>query len=189
MSPSVFHRTASCQLAYKCPGAAAGSVAALAARPAQSLAANCNIIIREPQGGRTTSGDCAKPENIVVSSPLASTNRQSIVSYTNSVPSVLKKLLKYAVPDSLLRWRNRLVVNSNYRRYADLTTREVFSMVYRSRDWGSSATGGFYSGHGSHDHTVVDPYVQKVGEFLQLLGRNPRCCRPRMRRFCGWFKN
>jgi hypothetical protein len=49
----------------------------------------------------------------------------------------------------------------------------VFTAVYREAKWGSAPDGDFYSGSGSHDPTVVLPYVDVVKAFLQSLPRPP----------------
>jgi hypothetical protein len=45
----------------------------------------------------------------------------------------------------------------------------VFTAVYREAKWGASPDGDFYSGTGSHDPSVVLPYVEAVTAFLQSL--------------------
>lgn len=49
----------------------------------------------------------------------------------------------------------------------------VFAAVYREAKWGSAPDGDFYSGSGSHDPTVVLPYIEVVKGFLQSLPRPP----------------
>ena len=47
---------------------------------------------------------------------------------------------------------------------------ELFGEIYREKIWGGSEMD-FFSGGGSHNPDVVDPYVQSVREFLASLGR------------------
>ena len=47
---------------------------------------------------------------------------------------------------------------------------ELFGEIYREKIWGGSEMD-FFSGGGSHNPDVVNPYVQRVREFLASLGR------------------
>jgi hypothetical protein len=59
-----------------------------------------------------------------------------------------------------------------FRVLRELTTNEaVFSAVYRHRMWGGRSD--FYSGHGSHRDSIVNPYVVSVSNFLESLPRRP----------------
>jgi len=49
------------------------------------------------------------------------------------------------------------------------TTREVFASVYRKNLWGRSLFRKFYSGPGSHDADLVEPYIKAVRTFLATL--------------------
>lgn len=50
-----------------------------------------------------------------------------------------------------------------------LTPREAFTYIYREALWGRSQDGLGSSGAGSHDPSVVDPYVRAVAGFLETL--------------------
>lgn len=50
---------------------------------------------------------------------------------------------------------------------------ELFSRVYRSAGWGRAGRQRFFSGPGSHDTAVVNPYVAAVRDFLERLPRPP----------------
>lgn len=47
---------------------------------------------------------------------------------------------------------------------------EVFSRIYAKGDWGRR-DGSFYSGDGSHDPSIVEPYTAAVKAFLGTLPR------------------
>lgn len=50
-------------------------------------------------------------------------------------------------------------------------TKEAMKQVYRMKLWGSNASG-FYSGTGSHQPEIVDPYIDVVTSFLTSF-KNP----------------
>jgi hypothetical protein len=57
-------------------------------------------------------------------------------------------------------------------RYRGKTNRETFQKIYENRLWGNSSQQ-FYSGPGSHDVKVVDPFVKDVLAFLKSLPNSP----------------
>ena len=57
-----------------------------------------------------------------------------------------------------------LVVNY---RYKNLTTREVFEKIYNENQW-NKKSNVMNSGPGSHDHMLVDPYINFVRSFLKV---------------------
>lgn len=54
-------------------------------------------------------------------------------------------------------------------------TRKAMAQIYEKNLWGGAADS-FYSGEGSHDPTLVIPYVKAVQEFLLRLPRPVRLC-------------
>ena len=57
-------------------------------------------------------------------------------------------------------------------RYKGKDNRETFQKIYENRLWGNSSQQ-FYSGPGSHDVKVVDPFVKDVLAFLNSLPNSP----------------
>ncbi len=51
--------------------------------------------------------------------------------------------------------------------------RDVFGAVYRENRWGRKALHRFFSGPGSHDAAVVEPYVTALRGFLGSLPKPP----------------
>lgn len=53
--------------------------------------------------------------------------------------------------------------------------KDVFTDIYKKSEWGSSEENSqpFYSGLGSHDIAVVNPYVKVVIEFLSKFETHP----------------
>lgn len=55
------------------------------------------------------------------------------------------------------------------REYANMSTAEVFDKIYKDGDWGKDEQGRPTSGSGSHEETIVAPYVSAITEFLGTL--------------------
>jgi hypothetical protein len=86
----------------------------------------------------------------------------------------LKGLLRPLVPRPIVDgWRASKAVRIDAG-FAGLTPAEVFGEVYRRRLWSSTdAAEDYCSGTGSHDDTVVRPYVGAVRRFLQGFPHRP----------------
>jgi len=54
-------------------------------------------------------------------------------------------------------------------------TKDAMAQVYAMKLWGDDATR-FYSGEGSHDPELVEPYVSKVATFLKSFKNKLRVC-------------
>lgn len=54
-------------------------------------------------------------------------------------------------------------------------TKAAMEQVYAKNFWGGEV-GSFYSGEGSHDHQLVDPYVEVVISFLKSLDKPVVVC-------------
>ena len=91
------------------------------------------------------------------------------------MPPNLKQSLKTFVPERLLNARRRFVNRRADRPFLDKSPEEVFTTIYRTSEWGGSATDEqpFYSGPGSHDEGVVDGYWATVTRFLSSLDHRP----------------
>ncbi|MFY7865170.1 MAG: class I SAM-dependent methyltransferase [Roseateles sp.] len=69
----------------------------------------------------------------------------------------------------------RLVGRSDRTPRESPSAKQTFTAIYRSGTWGSNAKTGdrYFSGTGSHDPQVVDPYVAAVSAFLRELSGSP----------------
>lgn len=88
-----------------------------------------------------------------------------------SLRSIVKALVASVLPNirSRLLSKNHDKPNDD-RPFISLPTEEVFRKVYAEGVWGGSdIKADFYSGCGSHDPSVVDPYVNSVRAFLVKL--------------------
>jgi SAM-dependent methyltransferase len=94
--------------------------------------------------------------------------------------SILKKTAAAVLPDpiyaALVRYRERQYLKDKVTRYTKGgSTQEIFSRIYSERAWGESGDPDdqFYSGEGSREAQVVNPYVQAIHQFLLALDKKP----------------
>jgi hypothetical protein len=85
-----------------------------------------------------------------------------------------RALLRAVLPQSLI---NRFVdwrADQFKRRMSGKSSEEIFTEIYERGIWGESRAGQrFYSGSGSHDPSITEPYVQAVEAFLESLPEKP----------------
>ena len=58
----------------------------------------------------------------------------------------------------------------------ELSTKEIFSKIYEKNYWGIGekiVDDSFYSGPGSHDSSIVEPYISSVTTFIKSLPYSP----------------
>lgn len=106
-------------------------------------------------------------------------------------------LLRAIIPDRLVRQLTQWRAEQFKRAMAGKSSAEIFTRIYEQGIWGHARDGGaFYSGSGSHDPTVTDPYVAAVGAFLETLKGKPDvvdlgcgdfAIGTRIRPFCGRY--
>jgi len=86
-----------------------------------------------------------------------------------------KALLKQIVPAWIMKLRRNYLTVKERRRFAGLSTQEVFTRVYTEGAFGGSRHPDaiFSSGSGSRDPGIVDTYVEAVRGFLTSLGERP----------------
>ncbi|MCW3000032.1 MAG: hypothetical protein JWN65_3581 [Solirubrobacterales bacterium] len=82
----------------------------------------------------------------------------------------LKSGLKAVTPDWVFRTRERYRANRAGRRFASMSTPDIFESIYQEGLWGAHPDGDLSSGRGSHDEVIVVPYVAAVRDFLTSLG-------------------
>src|SRR5450631_3071475 len=81
----------------------------------------------------------------------------------------LKPAVKFVTPSPLRRFARDYLNRRWDARYEGRPVAEIFSAIYREGKWGTKADGDFSSGSGSHDPSVVTPYVNAVSRFLSSL--------------------
>jgi hypothetical protein len=82
----------------------------------------------------------------------------------------LRTALKALAPDWVLALRTRLLTGALDRKFRGQRPEEVFSTIYRERLWRDpTGQAEFFSGTGSHEPGIVEPYVAAVSDFLERL--------------------
>jgi len=85
-----------------------------------------------------------------------------------------RRIVKALVPRVVLNIRSRLRLKNEDRPFSSVPPKEIFAKVYAQGLWGGSdIKADFYSGCGSHDPSVVDPYVKSIRTFLGKLSTPP----------------
>lgn len=56
---------------------------------------------------------------------------------------------------------------------AGMNLQQVFSLTYQHGWWGSNRDRDFYSGSGSHDTELVEPYLEQLRKFITSLPQPP----------------
>ena len=84
------------------------------------------------------------------------------------------RALKRMLPQSLVRSITYRAETRYAARFPGKSRAAVFESIYRDGSWGGRAEGeDFYSGSGSRQPAIVEPYVAAVSRFLDGLGKRP----------------
>lgn len=67
--------------------------------------------------------------------------------------------------------RNYLRDRSRRSRFLGLSAKETFDKIYKEKYWGVDSEGWPSSGTGSHEANIVEPYIEKMSDFLRSLGQ------------------
>ncbi len=78
----------------------------------------------------------------------------------------LKNVAKKIVPPSIIDVYKKVVLSYTKRKFKNLSNREAMQLVYKNKWWGGDTTYKFYSGRGSHDVNIIDPYISELNKFL-----------------------
>ena len=81
------------------------------------------------------------------------------------VKSAIRRVLPKNLVSAYAGYRQYTLTRRNQR----MTTEEVFSSIYSNNRWGG-APGTFCSGDGSHETSIVAPYVETVTAELDRIG-------------------
>jgi len=88
-----------------------------------------------------------------------------------------KENVKPLIPQPLLKllaeYRFRRVNRQVDAAYSGEDATQVFSNIYENGIWGRKSGTDFFSGGGSHDPILVEPYVKAVISFLSSLSPKP----------------
>lgn len=85
------------------------------------------------------------------------------------------KIIKKLLPLYLLIPIKRIRKMFFWKKYKQLTTKEVFTKIYTEHIWGNNfaVPGSYYSGGGSHESGLIEPYIAAVKKFLIMFRNKP----------------
>lgn len=88
-----------------------------------------------------------------------------------SFNGVAKKIL----PAGLLVFFKKIRQKTVWKKYEQLSTKEVFTKIYSEHIWGkdNSNPASYFSGGGSHDAAQIEPYITAVNKFISGLQYKP----------------
>lgn len=90
------------------------------------------------------------------------------------IAATIKQILRPVIPEFVSDFRRR---RRNAQVAADLgnagSVKEKFSRIYERSYWGTSTSARYYSGPGSHDPSIAQPYVHAVSDFIRSLPKPP----------------
>jgi hypothetical protein len=81
----------------------------------------------------------------------------------------LRSVIRDVIPTPLLSAYREYRLSKSARRDERMTAEEVFTDIYSNNRWGG-LPGSFCSGSGSHEVSIVSPYIVRVRSELDLLG-------------------
>lgn len=84
---------------------------------------------------------------------------------------MINKILPPAIINQLKKIKARML----WRKYKPLSTKEIFATIYKEQIWGSDSafSGEYFSGGGSHDETLIKPYIEEVRKFTLSFDSKP----------------
>jgi hypothetical protein len=80
-----------------------------------------------------------------------------------------KEFAKNIVPASIIEARHKSALERLEKEYIGKTNSEVFLEIYKQGAWGTKDGNQFFSGSGSHDVNVINPYINSVNAYLAEL--------------------
>lgn len=91
--------------------------------------------------------------------------------------AILKQVKKILPPwFSSLRQKYRIERHrKKHQTYENLSAQQVFTKIYEEGAWGKSTDPAqkFFSGSGSHDNAVIDPYIEAIQNVLSSFPKKP----------------
>lgn len=93
-------------------------------------------------------------------------------AFKSVIKTTANTVLPQPVLNAITRYRQRDSVKNWVKTFsAGRSTQEIFTKIYTEQAWGRSGEPSehFFSGEGSHDPAVVQPYVDALAGFLETL--------------------
>ncbi len=87
----------------------------------------------------------------------------------------LVETIKKVLPDNLLILLKKIHKRTFWKKYKELTPKEVFTKIYSEHVWGNNTSNpnSYFSGGGSHDVALTGPYIEAVKKFILGLTNKP----------------
>jgi len=92
--------------------------------------------------------------------------------------SLFKKIIKIFVPQSLIKFKNQIIIKFNRKKLTQLKleTKQIFNKVYSEKLWTPDNQKNFfeyYSGLGSHEPEFVEGYIVAIKSYLSSFSSKP----------------
>ena len=81
------------------------------------------------------------------------------------IPAI-KKIIKKIAPNYFIRFYQKIILNREIKLYKKLDTENKFSHIYKNNVWGNNIENKFYSGSGTHNPLIINPYIKVIKELL-----------------------
>ena len=81
-----------------------------------------------------------------------------------------KLFLKILLPQRLIEIYQKVVLYYTKMKFKGLNNREAMQLVYKDKWWGGDSSSKFFSGRGSHDKHIIEPYIKAINSFLSDKG-------------------
>lgn len=85
---------------------------------------------------------------------------------------IIKLIIKPLVPKIILSFRANLAEKKRHSLYKNLPMSDIFKKIYKNNEWGVG-DGEFFSGSGTHNNFISQPYIKSVREFLKSFDDKP----------------
>lgn len=81
----------------------------------------------------------------------------------------MKKYIKQLIPKYLLNKYKIFIIKKTHKKFSNLPTVTVMTKIYSENWWGRDKknNGKYFSGRGSHDEFIINPYISAVRLFLE----------------------
>ena len=83
------------------------------------------------------------------------------------------RLVKLLLPRVIVEKISNLKEKYYHKKYENLSIDKIFTKIYEEKQWGEHHTHPFFSGAGSHNKDISEPYIEAVREYIISLDFSP----------------
>ena len=76
------------------------------------------------------------------------------------------------IPEIINRRRSQHYEAKRHNKYKNMPLEEIFDTIYKNNDWGEGKNS-YYSGIGSNDKEIIEPYIKAVNKYVSSLSDKP----------------